>query len=95
MPTWARLWPRPVQAPRPHKPPHRPHYRRVPRAHPCTLARVAGRSRRKARPQCVTQRAAGQCEAEHVVLEHGVGDEAEAAARVEQAELWRARERMA
>ena len=48
--------------------------------------RVAGRPRREARPERVAQRAAGQREAERVVLVHRVGDEAEAAAGVDHGE---------
>jgi hypothetical protein len=56
---------------------------------------VTGRPPREARPERVAQRTAGQREAERVVLVNRIGDEAEAAPRVEQAEGWRARERMA
>ena len=92
LPAWTRPRPRPVQAPpHPRQPPHRPHHRRVPCAHPRARVRVAGRPHWEARPERVTQRAAGEREAERVVLVHRVGDEAEAAPRVEQAEGWRAR----
>jgi hypothetical protein len=66
-----------------------------PRAHPRARVSVTGRLRREARPQRIAQRAAGQREAEHVVFVHRIGDEAEAAPRVKQAEGWRARECMA
>jgi hypothetical protein len=44
----------------------------------------------EALPECVAQRAAGQREAERVVLVHRVGDEAEAAAGIEFTKAWRA-----
>ena len=87
LPAWTRPRPRPVQAPpHPRQPPHRPHHRRVPCAHPRARVRVAGRPHWEARPERVTQRAAGEREAERVVLVHRVGDRAEAAAGVEQGE---------
>jgi hypothetical protein len=57
--------------------------------------RVAGWPPWEARPERVAQRTTGQREAERVVLVHRVGDKAQAAPGVEQAEVWRARERMA
>jgi hypothetical protein len=48
--------------------------------------RIANRPPREARPERVAQRAAGQREAERVVLVHHVGDEAEAGVLVEQGE---------
>jgi hypothetical protein len=57
--------------------------------------RVTRRPHQEARPQRVAQRAAGQCEAKRVILVHRVGDKVQAAARIEQAEVQRARDRMA
>jgi hypothetical protein len=51
---------------------------------PLARVRVAGRPRQEALPERVAQRAAGQREAERVVLVHRVGDEAEAGVLVGQ-----------
>jgi hypothetical protein len=50
------------------------------------MCTAPGRPPREVLPERVAQRAAGQRQAERVVLVHRVGDEAEAAARVEQLE---------
>ena len=65
---------------------HCPHNRSVPRAHPRTRVCIAIRPPWEARPERVTQRAAGQRETQRVVLVHHVGDEVEAGVGVEAAE---------